>query len=302
MSPLHSKQVTSDTIEAFIDLARETYQQLCTENENRSSHAGKCLKAFRQAVLDLSAVPGTEHILEDTRIESIRRPLLRKLAKIEYEVESESASRFADNVHITMEDLNYYWGRQYHRKLVAREVSAMRKHGILPGKSGVIGFVGSGPVPLTAIDLHQETGCDIICIDYCEEAIIQSREVIRKLGMDDKITFHQSDGAAFDYKNCDMVMMASMVLEKDNVAAQVRKTAPHAGVGMRTVEGLRALLYEAVDIEAISNLDLLFLGSSQKDPDTVNTAHFFKPRSAVSNDIIMAPESAVNRIKQTAAL
>lgn len=112
-------------------------------------------------------------------------------------------------------------------------------------------FVGSGPLPLSPIALHQFGEADVVCLERDDQAYASSTALLSRLGLADHVTVMKTDGADFDYRPYPFVMIASLVTPKQEVLAQIRRTRPDALVAVRTAEGLRRLMYEAVDEAAL---------------------------------------------------
>ncbi|NCC21244.1 MAG: nicotianamine synthase [Alphaproteobacteria bacterium] len=267
-------------VAAFISLIRQTYESLGREVDlsPANERVNSLLRTFVDAVLHVSSVHATASILENPDVRNIRKPMLEKLSHAEYLMERYFAQQFGAQCPLTASDLDQFWYRTCYRNLVDAEVTAMasvlRSGSALSGK---IAFVGSGPLPLTAIDMHFATGADVLCIDSDADAVRLSRQMIANMGLQHKIGVHRHAGETFDYAGCDVVMVASLVPEKDSVVRRIQATAPDAAIGVRSVRGLKALLYEPVNEHAFDDLGLRHVSSSKDSSETINTTHFLRP-------------------------
>ena len=90
----------------------------------------------------------------------------------------------------------------------------MNRAGIQPSSESQIVFIGSGPLPMTAIDMHLQTGAKIVCVDNDPEAVLLSRQMIENLGLSGSISVHQAEGDKFDYAGSDVVFVAALATSK----------------------------------------------------------------------------------------
>ena len=268
-------QIYSD----FIELSVETFEILDKETDlsPRNEKVNSCLSDFVEAVLDVSLDPSSLSTLSHPTIQRIRPALLEKLSQAEYEMERYFGEMFASRDHVTPEDLNDFWYRDCYQNLVAQEIDTLRQVGIDANSDTQICFVGSGPLPMTAIDMHLQTGARIICVDNDDDAIDLSRKMIANMGLSDQIEVHHADGNSFDYTGNNVVFVASLVGDKNSVIAKIRTDAPEAQVAVRSVEGLKAMLYEPVATDEFSANGYSFLEKSTDGPGTINTTLFFTP-------------------------
>lgn len=265
---------------AFITAAQETYNFLDqqTDFSPNNKAVNRCLSDFIDAVLGTNNATTTPQssIMNAKGIKKISQPLRSYFYRAEFETEY----HFAKKQYHSIEDLYqaYNFGDPY-SDLIKEELQSMQKAGMEIHEASNIVFVGSGPLPITAIEMHLQTGAQITCLDHDTDAVTVSRNVIRNLGLSGAIHIHQSDGNIFDYNNNDMVFVASMVHEKESVVAQIRQTSPKANICIRSVEhGVKEMLYEAVPIENIVAHGLSYRGQSKDvKHSTINTMLLFSP-------------------------
>lgn len=268
-------------LEGLVDMARSvlSFLQDQTDLSPRNLSVNSCLNDFVGAVQHLHGTGDAER-LEQADVRNIRQPLLEKLAKAEYEMELHWAKDYVSREVITTDDLDDFWYRQCYIDLVEEEVTAMNKVGIQPTKENKIVFVGSGPLPMTAIDMHLQTGAKIVCIDNDPEAVSLSRQMIENLGLSDNISVHQAEGDKFDCDGSDIIFVAALATQKDNIISNIRTTVPEAYVAIRSVEkGAKALLYQEIEPNAFLEQGLTYVGRSQDTHDTTfNQTMLFAPR------------------------
>lgn len=105
-------------------------------------------------------------------------------------------------------------------------------------------FIGSGPFPITAIFLHHYTNKVIDCLEIDQKAADISNEILKKLGLQDKIRIHVGDGCVFDLSKYDIVLNALLAKPKGGILKNIRLTNTNAKILCRTSYGLRRLVYE----------------------------------------------------------
>lgn len=131
-------------------------------------------------------------------------------------------------------------------------------------------FVGSGPLPLSAILLAKERGVNCILIDRSQEAVTLSQKLISKLSLQGQIQIIESDFSSFSFEaHFDVVMMASLLFDADNQETLLSILAQKLNFDLallRSAEGMRQLLYQKLDISLVKRyLSLQFLVHPHND-------------------------------------
>jgi hypothetical protein len=258
----------------------------------------KCLSAFVGAVLDCSQSSFAEAVLLNPQIQKIRPGLLEKLSEAEFLMELDVGKMFAELGPFTPCALNIFRYRDYYEKLIGEEISAMEEMGFFPGPDKTIAFVGSGPLPMTAIDMHLQTKAHIKCVDSDAEAVSISKQMIENMGLLDKIEVLHQSGDQFDYSSCDMVIVAALVHLKTNVVAQIRTTNPDAEIGVRSAKGLKTLLYPPEKPDSVISQGYVFESESKDGPGRINTILLFTPWHKIAQNAGKpVPQTAQNRVE-----
>lgn len=290
--------VFPEDLDGLVSMARDTLSFLSGQNDLSPNNpkVTSCLTDFVGAVQHLHG-RGDASRLEQADVRNIRQPLLQQLARAEYEMELHWAKDYVGRGEIKTGDLNDFWYRQCYIDLVEEEVTAMKSVGITPSSASRIVFIGSGPLPMTAIDMHLQTGAKIVCIDNAPEAVSLSRKMIENLGLSDDITVSQAEGDKFDYVGSDIVFVAALARNKDNIVANIRTTAPAAYVAVRSVEkGAKAMLYEEIAPDAFLKQGLTHVGNSQDTHETTfNTTMLFAPRERSAPSCMACKNVCPNR-------
>lgn len=162
--------------------------------------------------------------------------------------------------------------------LLRRELS------LLPGPvPDRVLFIGSGPLPISAIYFHRITGKPIDCLDRDQEAVKTSRQVIAKLGLSDAIRVFNGMGEDFKLGEYDLILIALLAKPKRRILRNIRKkAAPDCRILCRTSFDLRTLVYEPTPADVLLGFDavakqlaegeqtistLLLEGTAYKGPD-----------------------------------
>lgn len=263
----------SRLLECFRDAAQVLgqAQDLTPANQN----VNRALGAFVRAVLDYpeDSIAEIQSILAHNDVKNLRVPLLRKLAEAEFQMELFYAQpgRVASFPY-----------HENYRVLVAEEVAAVNLDHVgnpddADSVSGEIYFIGSGPLPLTAIECARQTGRHVTCVERDPVAVALSRRVIAEMGVENLVQVIEGDGSVLNYAGAGLVMVAALVDGKEKTIANIRDTAPGAMIGIRSAEGIRTLLYEQINHNEVTRHGYRLCGQSRTTDEVVNTTLFFDP-------------------------
>lgn len=161
---------------------------------------------------------------------------------------------------------NYY-------ALVGAELNMLHKHMALTNQS--ICFIGSGPMPITAFEFKRLfPQARVTCVEKMASAVAIADKISRLSGM--TVSHHQNNAENIDYSEHDFILIASMTIGKKNVLEKIVETSKSGTIiGIRSVEGLRHVLYEAVNLQDIP-ANLVYLGKTEYQPEHVNTTLFYQ--------------------------
>lgn len=153
--------------------------------------------------------------------------------------ETELENRFARSVIKGQLDISDYLLYERFDTLLRCELA------LVPGSPENILFIGSGPVPISALHMHLQTGRPIDCVDRDLQAVEISRELMRKAGLENAIRISCNRGEQHDVSKYDLVLIALLAKPKRAILRNLRKsTKPGAHILCRTSSGLRRLVYE----------------------------------------------------------
>lgn len=157
----------------FIELVTEvsdTLKRNAGDLSPGNTEVTRCLTHFVGAVLDVKNA-GDPHleslIMENEKIRRLRSGMLAHLREAEYRMEHYFAEIFAQYPALSSSDLDLFWYRNNYRRIAEDEIAAIRGAGLdLSGQRIV--FAGSGPLPLTAIEMCYalpDEDIQITCLD-----------------------------------------------------------------------------------------------------------------------------------------
>ena len=84
-----------------------------------------------------------------------------------------------------------------------------------------------------------------------------------------------NDGALHDYTEFDLVWIASLVPNKEEILECIFQTNPDTTVAIRSVDGIRQLLYEPVDATKFSKVACEEVGRTIADTFTINSNMYY---------------------------
>ena len=225
-------------------------------------------------------------IVNHPEVTALRTSLLDRLSEAESALEQFWSQRFRNRKTLHVHDLRefLYW-RNYERLLdmELKALAAIKR--FKAQKHGEIVFVGGGPLPLSAIVLHMRTGKPVLCVDADAEASECAAKLLTKLNLCQVSAVH-TDGVDFDYGGASAIFIASLTNRKMDVVKRIVETCKEPVVAVRTVDGVRALLYRPADVAALKAAGLSLAGQTKADAETINSTLFF---NAAARDAGIAP-------------
>ena len=179
-----------------------------------------------------------KHILDDEKMNRALKLIRKFYLYIGARLETNNATQIieSDNPQVTLDTFHFY---ERYEGLLTNESKLAHWH-----EDKTFVFVGSGPLPLTLILFRQKFGCKCIGIEIQEDVAELSREVIKKLGLDDGIEILVGDETLLKDIDFDILMVAAFAEPKDRVFSNVWEIVDEkTPVLVRTYSGMRAILY-----------------------------------------------------------
>lgn len=138
------------------------------------------------------------------------------------------------------------WINRGFTDLLAGQVAQWRRCGMLEAGRQRIAIVGGGALPQTQVFLARVLGCETISVERDPEAAELSRSVLAKAGVQNAHV-EVADGSDFDFGDCTIVAVATLVREKSVISRQVATTAPRATFAPRNAVGAHAMWREEIN-------------------------------------------------------
>lgn len=214
-------------------------------------------------------------ILGNEKVKDIQERLLGKLAVAEGEMERYWTENFISRNGLSVNDLQSFWYWNNYDALVDGELACIAEKKPAFNNDESIAFVGSGALPLTAIMFHQKTGLPVTCIDRDPAACRHAARLLEKTKLSSGIHVECAEGQSYDYGRHDVVLIASLVPDKESVLNRIHETGKECVVGMRSVEHLHVLLYKPIT-EICENKNRRYIGKTEYNADIINTTLFFQ--------------------------
>jgi Nicotianamine synthase protein len=200
--------------------------------------------------------------------------MLRMLETAETLMEFHYAEKFIkDTPNINNLKSFIYWDN--YEKLVDIELNKLFE--IVERKRlSSIAFVGSGPLPLSTMLLHQQTGKPVVCLDINTEAYDAGKKLIEQYSLQHSLKYVLADGASFHYDGYNLVWIASLVPNKEEVVKRIYETNPNAIIAIRSVDGIYQLLYEPVDATVFQHAVCEEIGRTKANSSIINSTIFYR--------------------------
>jgi ribosomal protein S18 acetylase RimI-like enzyme len=105
-------------------------------------------------------------------------------------------------------------------------------------------FVGTGPLPISAIQTHFQTGTVVDCAARDEDAMIVANQVIEACDLAKSMRAFSNANNEYDFHPYDLVVIEIQTKSGRSILKRVRKHCkPGCQVLYRTAQGLRRLIY-----------------------------------------------------------
>lgn len=176
---------------------------------------------------------------------------LQKLcSESEYELEKYWASRILKS-KAPVEELHKFPYIQNYKKL-----TKMEWHGLLgcsEHTAHTVLFIGGGPLPLTAILLAELYNVEVTILEKNPEAVTQSRQLLKEIHLDRKVTVLCVDATQFtEYSHFNVIFVAALAgvegTTKSKILKSIKRDTKYGShILVRSSWGTRELLYRPID-------------------------------------------------------
>ena len=151
--------------------------------------------------------------------------------------------------------------------------------------------IGSGPLPVTAALLLQNTSLALTCLDRDASSCALGGEIIAALGLGEIATEHGDALEIADFARWDVIMLTALADDRDSPSAEaghsrlishLAERCPRGTLlGLRTPHGLGELLYPVVDTAPLHEFAITFITSPQAGRSSMIMAQKTRPRVRV---------------------
>ena len=192
-----------------------------------------------------------KHILSDKKMGPALDIIRKFYIDVAERLEVEKAKDILQS-HDPWKTLESFYFFDRYQKLIQNE------HGLIPFAPGEkVVFIGGGPLPLTLIMLHKFYGIHGISIEIIPEIAALSKEIIKKLCLDQHISVVVGDETQLSNLDYDVVMVAALAEPKERVFENVKKQIDTSiPVIYRTYMGMRAILYAPVTEDVLKGFKI----------------------------------------------
>lgn len=252
-------------------MIRELYNEICKLTELKPSD--KTNRLFSQLV-SASLDDTAEHDLSEVEVSNLQH----MSAQAEYLMEVHWAKNIAKstNPHKTLKEFWYFKNYTDLTKLEWSGLQSCCSHNHLKA----ILFLGSGPLPLTAIILAMSYGCQVTLLDIDKSAMSLSKKVIDALGLSDKFNYIVADAKGFtNYQQYEVIYVAALAgletSDKEKIVENIKIHAQSsAHIMMRSSYANRALLYKPLAKQIFKKLKPLI--EIKPYTDVINSVVIFR--------------------------
>lgn len=268
----------------FIAIVQETFESLKQESDLSPANQ-RVTSIIKQLSLRLRRTyinEDVQAVLANEYIRSNLNALREILSQAEFLAElhdSRAMLRSERSVMDLIRQLSYW---NVYASLVGKELAMHRQLNLRLDECGnassTFVFVGSGPLPLSSIVLHQYGGGEIICLEMNAEAYEASSLLIERAGLSSVVKVIKINGAEFDYSGYNRIFLASLVKNKPAVLKRIAQSSRHPLVAVRTAEGMRQVMYEAIDETQITDLGWRIQGRTMPEERLVINSTLFLAR------------------------
>lgn len=171
-------------------------------------------------------------------------PLLQKSYEIfETQLEISFAKKIENESTNSKEELKKYLLYKRFITLIQNEIQMAN----ITQKDYLL-FIGSGPIPITGILLHQLTGCKVDCCEKVSESAELSEKVINKLGYSNEIKIITAERSQVDYSKYSIILVALLAKPKSIILKEIWGSIKNGvRVICRTSDLSRQAFYETTE-------------------------------------------------------
>lgn len=264
----------------IVKLIDETYSILSVQEDYspRNMTLNLALGNFVTTLLkeNTSTEEYCENIMHDEKVAPYISNLRNMCQKAECEMEKFWAKYFENTPDLSFSSLKDFWYYKQYKQIVKNENDLIEKN--CPEAQNVA-FIGSGPLPMSAIILNKLKNRNIDLIDRDNNAIDCSKKICSKLCATCKL--HCDSAINIDYKKYDLVFVASMVQDKISLFDKLYDDGVKYII-VRDAEKFSKIFYDKLENELFNKYEVA--GFVPGDDLTVNSSYLLKRKNFIFFD------------------
>ncbi len=122
-----------------------------------------------------------------------------------------------------------------------------------------LAFIGAGPLPISALLMHQKTGLPVACFDSDDSAVALGRAFIDKCGHSKAVAYYQIRGENIDPSSFPCAFVAALVQDKESILQRWGEGGRRDHVlAVRAAVGLGSLLERPPSAQLMALFDASF--------------------------------------------
>ncbi|MDO4781421.1 MAG: nicotianamine synthase family protein [Candidatus Saccharibacteria bacterium] len=175
-------------------------------------------------------------------------------------------------------ELAQFWYLANYRELVRREIGLLDVASVRLTDQSRVAFIGSGPLPLTALELWRMTGAQVDLIDIAHEAVALSTDLARVLRWPMRAMVGDGATIALPAEAYDVIYVAGLAgghgAHKQRIIDNVLPSLmPDGRLVVRAAVGARTLLYPAFTPEDGAGMRLMMAYHPQDE--VINSVYVY---------------------------
>ena len=181
-------------------------------------------------------------------------------AEAETEMEKAWATRIVESTdpNSTLQSFPYI---DNYVELTRRELKLVVESGLTLDASCRALIIGSGPLPLSAYEMHRQTGMTVDHVDSSKEAIELCERVNKTFSIESNY-YHATGEHTLLTRKYDLILVAALagstLEEKQRIIDNILPSLAHDGrIIVRSARGARELLYPAIEAFKLRHVKLL---------------------------------------------
>ena len=197
------------------------------------------------------------------------------------DVESHREAEWAERITASddpIAELHAFPYRENYNRIVSREIDLLDASGLKLGPRHRMLAIGSGPLPMTALQFHERRGVVVDQSDIDAAALELGRRVSDTLSVPGKYILGAGDGLRLE-DQYDVIFVAVLAggshEEKQAIVSHLLPyLKPHGRFLLRSAKGARSIIYPTVETDKLTEVRLL--GEVHPDDIVINSSLVFE--------------------------